>query len=213
MSLRYYVYLSNAKVDMLLAQVDPGFARRRTTEVSVNLPGVGARRGVDADPDRVSRLERVVRYLEDHGDLGTVDEPGQYFWGLLPMRWGRAAAPEPGPVYFGGRTELTIVCLGGSASHLIGAAAGSAPGYSQLPMLLAGLADPDSDVDEESLDQADEAALAAVHQAGARLRGPAQNMEFVAKRLLSGPSPYPEIDQRDDMTVLLGSPLYVALAD
>jgi hypothetical protein len=39
--------------------------------------------------------------------------------------------------------------------------------------------------------------------------GPAQNVEFVAKRLLHGPSPVPG----DDRSVLLGSPVYVALFD
>lgn len=218
MSLRYYVYISDAKVDMLLAQIDPGFARTRSAEVSVSLPGVGAKRAVGGTaPDRVSRLERVMRYLHDHGDMGTVDEPGQFFWGLLPMQWGSVPTTEdPSPVYFGGRTKRTIVCLGGSSTHVLGAAAtGHDQAHSQLPALLSGLVTP-GDAGEDvpvSLDHADHAALAAVHQANARLRGPAQNLEFVAKRLLAGPSPYPEIDGRDDMTVLLGSPLYVALAD
>jgi hypothetical protein len=38
-------------------------------------------------------------------------------------------------------------------------------------------------------------------------------VEFVARRMLSGPSPYPELDGRPDVQVLLGSPLFVALAD
>ncbi|MBE1537035.1 hypothetical protein H4W34_006868 [Actinomadura algeriensis] len=50
-------------------------------------------------------------------------------------------------------------------------------------------------------------------QANARLRGPVQLMEFVAKRLLCGPSPYPELDAGQERHVLLGSPLYVALVD
>jgi hypothetical protein len=45
------------------------------------------------------------------------------------------------------------------------------------------------------------------------LRGPAQTVEFVARRMLHGPCPYPELVPRDDMTVLLASPLYGALVD
>ncbi|MFE7594007.1 DUF7019 family protein [Kitasatospora sp. NPDC057512] len=59
----------------------------------------------------------------------------------------------------------------------------------------------------------EEASLAAVHTTGRLLRGPRQTVEFVARRLLTGPSPYPELDAGPDLRVLLGSPLHVALAD
>ncbi|MFD5033372.1 DUF7019 family protein [Streptomyces sp. NPDC058220] len=36
--------------------------------------------------DRVARLERVLRHLEDHADLGHVDEPGQYVHGVRHLR-------------------------------------------------------------------------------------------------------------------------------
>ncbi|GAB3934293.1 hypothetical protein GCM10027614_07040 [Micromonospora vulcania] len=125
-------------------------------------------------------------------------------------------------VYFAGRTEDTIVGLGGSTFHVIGASPPPEPaayGFasSTMPALLAGLVDPDDADSDPRVAQlpeaADAEALASVHQAGTRLRGPAQNVEFLAKRLLSGPSPYPELDGRPGMSVLLGSPLYVALVD
>ncbi|MGH3940904.1 MAG: DUF7019 family protein [Pseudonocardiaceae bacterium] len=219
-SFRYYLYISDAKVDMLLSQIDPGRTRRRATEVSLRLSVVGAKRSVESTgPDRVARLERVVRHLQEHGDLGTVDEPGQFFWGLLPMQWGPiTTGGGTSLVYFGGRTERTIVGLGGSSGHVLGTPAATTQepplAHSMLPMLLDGLATLLAEDDaSESFEPADGTALASVHQAGARLRGPAQNVEFIAKRLLQGPSPYPELDGREDMTVLLGSPLYVALAD
>jgi hypothetical protein len=52
-----------------------------------------------------------------------------------------------------------------------------------------------------------------VVRANGSLRGPVQALEFVAVRMLQGPCPYPEMYLQDDMAVLLGSPLYVALAD
>ncbi len=214
MSFRYYLYISDTKVDMLLSQIDPGFARTRSTEVSVSLNVVGAKRNVASPgPDRTARLERVLRHLEDFGDLGTVDEPGQFFGGILPMRWGPTVHGRS-LVYFGGRTERTIVGLGGSVGHVLGTGASTpqAPRLSDslLPRLLSGL---DTDWAADPVEPAERAGLGVVHQANARLRGPAQNVEFVAKRLLYGPSPYPELDPAPDMTVLLGSPLYVAQAD
>lgn len=228
MSFRYYLYISDAKVDMLLSQIDPGYHRKRATEFSVNLTFVGAKRSVDSPAaDEVARLERVTRYLDDHADVGSVDAPGQFFRGLLPMQWGIVPTTGGLPlVYFGGRTEDTIVGLGGSAVHVIGSSPAAEPAppalaSSTMPALLAGLvdaggADPVPRVVHDGTvgpDAADAEALASVHRAGTRLRGPAQNVEFLAKRLLSGPSPYPELDGRPGMTVLLGSPLYVALVD
>lgn len=227
MSFRYYLYISDTKVDMLLSQIDPGYHRRRSAEFSLNLPFVGAKRSVESPAaDQVGRLERVTRYLDEHADVGSVDEPGQFFRGLLPMQWGLVPGkPDRAIVYFGGRTDDTIVGLGGSSFHVIGTSPPVEPperlfgGASTMPVLLAGLVHgDDTDLDLGTphggdLDAADEQALATVHRAVAHLRGPAQNVEFLAKRLLAGPSPYPELDGRPGMTVLLGSPLYVALVD
>lgn len=222
MSFRYYLYVSDSKVDMLLSQIDPALTRKRTTELSVNLSVLGGKHATEsaASGERTKRLDRVVRYLEDHGDLGSVDEPGQFFWGLLPMRWGPFPTdPTLSLVYFSGATERTVVGLGGSGHHVLGSPppSGQVMSRSQTPSLLAGLTtDPgvkalvdavqDDQPDEE--DTADQAALTAVHRADAVMRGPTQNVEFVAKRLLHGPSP-----AQDGLSVLLGTPLYVALVD
>ncbi|GAA3436917.1 DUF7019 family protein [Kutzneria kofuensis] len=205
MSLRYYVYISDSKVDMLLPQVDPGFAGKRSTEVGVNLKVVTGKRKVESDADRIARLERVVRHLDDFCDVGTIDEPGQYFRGRLAMRWKQAA---PGLVYFGGATEDTVVGLGGASGHIFG---GTAPkdavfAPSQLPGLVQGL-------EAIAADDAAESSLELAYLANRNLRGDEQEVEFVAKRLRHGPSPYPELDGGKAVSVLVGSPLFVALAD
>ncbi len=222
MALRYYVYISDAKVDMLLPQVDAGFTRRRATEVGISLKFVSARRSVEsAASDRVARLERVVRHLDDFGDVGTVDAPGQYVRGRLPMRWGPLPLGPSPLVYFGGRTERPIVGLGGASGHVLGAPVptqGAAPAEQELPFapstapgLLAGLTAAVTADGADGAPQPD--ALASVQLANRTLRGAEQEVEFLAKRLLHGPIPYPELDGHDGVTVLLGSPLFVALAD
>jgi hypothetical protein len=210
-SFRYYVYISDSKVDMLLDQIDPALTRKRTSELSVNLKVFSARRSAESPTgaNQTARLERVLRYLHDHGDLRSVDEPGQFFWGLLPMQWGR----QMSLVYFGGQTDQTIVALGGSTRHLVGSL-GTSPGpvmpTSLLPSILAELDDTRGEA--EAVDRghtdADAAAFHRIQFANQSLRGPAQNVEFVAKRLLHGPSP-----DRDGRSVLIGTPLYVAQVD
>lgn len=225
MALRYYLYISDSKVDMLLPQIAPRLGAKRTSEVDVDIKVVTVKRTVETpDEGRVKRLERVVAYLEKHGELGTVDEPGEYFAGRLPMRWG----PFPGDgasslVFFGGATQRTFVGLGGSGRHLIGSlpdsAAGTGVSASSVPSILGSLDAEDATVVEaagagrDALVQGDHAAFTTVHRGVGRLLGPSQNIEFIAKRLLRGPSPFPEDDPPEGMSVLLGSPIYVALAD
>ncbi|GAB7051275.1 DUF7019 family protein [Catenuloplanes indicus] len=201
MSLRYYLYISDSKVDILLPQIDPAFGRTRETEIGFNLRVAAGKRKVEATSDRIARLDRVVRYLDDFADVGTVDEPGQYFRGRMRMRWGPVGGEL---VWFAGATSRTVVGLGGSRAHVAGE--GEPSGSSTLPGMVEGLR---SVLAEEGGAEA----LATVHLAARQLRGTEQELEFVAKRLGQGPSPYPELDPRAGMTVLVGSPIFVALAD
>jgi uncharacterized protein DUF7019 len=208
-SFQYYLYVSDSKVDMLLPQIDPGRVGRHTTEVVVTLKIFSAKRSVEssAEVTRFARLERVVRHLQDFGDLGPIDAPGQFFGGIMPVRWGSFHGTSL--VYFGGETERTVVGLGGSGRHVLGTSGNPddhAMARSVMPSLLDGLA-----VEPEIGDLlgvgtgADEDVLRAVELANAGLRGPDQNVEFVAKRLLHG--------RLGTKEVVLGTPLYVALVD
>ncbi|SDP88826.1 DUF7019 family protein [Lentzea jiangxiensis] len=214
MSFQYFVYISDSKVDMLLQQIDPAATRKRTSELAVDLKFLKGKRGAEAvvGADRTARLERVVRYLTDFGDLGSVDEPGQFFWGMLPLTWGPLVGADGlSLVYFGGRTGQTVLGLGGSRAHVFGAPPQGEQdpliSRSMLPSLLDGIvkAPEVAAVLTEKYDGNAEA-LEAVRRTTTDLRGPAQNMEFVARRLLHGKSAGGD-------TVLLGSPLYVALVD
>jgi hypothetical protein len=205
MSFRYFVYLSATKVDMLLSQIDPSLMRKRSVGFSVDFKIFSASQQSEAAaPQGPASLERVVRYLQDFGDLGTVDEPGQFFWGMLPMRWGPFGdGAGSSLVYFSGQSERTIVGLGGSSLHVVGSMPASGESVamrSALPALLDGFRlRPDlADLLEEDADPAGDqdgnrAALAAVHRIGSTARGPSQNVEFIAKRLLDGPSPFPTV--------------------
>jgi hypothetical protein len=206
-SLRYYLYISDAKVEMMLPQIDPGFDRVSESEIGFDVKVASAKRKVGTTFNRVARLERVVRYLDDFADVGTVDEPGQYFRGRMPMRWGSVTSSL---VYFGGATERTVVGLGGAAGHLHGERGGSdAFAPSSLPGIVEGLR---GVLAADGADGQPEA-LPAAHLAHRQLRGTEQDLEFVAKRLAHGPSPYPELDPHQGMNVLVGSPIFVALGD
>ncbi|MFJ5774639.1 DUF7019 family protein [Streptomyces sp. NPDC093094] len=220
MSLRYYLYVSDSKVDMLLAQIDPALRQKRTTEVNVSLKVVGGKRVVEdtGEEERGARLERLVRFLGDQEELGTVDDPRRFFRGMLRLRWGPFPA-DPSLVWFGGSSVRTVVGLGGSAHHVLGSPPPSEPVLprSLTPSLLAGLAsDPQIQAlvgmiaaeEERPVRTGTPAAAQAVHRANELMPGPGQRVEFVAKRLLHVPGA-PDAGP----AVLLGTPLYVALVD
>jgi hypothetical protein len=215
-SFHYYLYISDSKIDMLLPQIDPAYTTKRGSEVGVSLSVLSFKKTAEQPAhNRTARLERVLRHLQDHGDIGSIDHPGQFFGGLLPVQWGRFPGAAS-MVFAGGRTDQTVIALGGSGRHLLGAVPNidqADPAWSHLPPLLDGLA---SDLEDEilveaaeqpgdHLDRGDLTALATVRRAVDRLTGPAQNVEFVAKRLLHG--------TLEGQPVLLGSPLYLALID
>jgi hypothetical protein len=113
------------------------------------------------------------------------------------MRW--TVFPTSGIVVFAGTLDDQVIVLGGSASHVVGGGGGephgSVPAY--LFRKLQELQPGPGEFDDERFHEA-------LSQIGATLPGPAQRVEFIAKRLTgkSGPD-----------GALLGSPIYVALVD
>ncbi|MFD4504907.1 DUF7019 family protein, partial [Streptomyces sp. NPDC058457] len=161
--------------------IDPGFDRRATTEASASVKLFSIRRSVEAQvPDRTARLERVLQYLEETGQVGSVDEPGAFFKGVLPMQWGPLRSEGGGSlVYFGGRTERTVLGLGGAGHHVLGGSPSQAQEFvpSSTPAIVAGLAaafaadgagTPES---PQGMQGAEQSALAWVYTAGRLLRG------------------------------------------
>jgi hypothetical protein len=218
--MKFYVYISDSKVDMLLSQISPGAKRTIATELKMDLKLLSASRKseVETQADRLTRLDAVVVFIREFGNLGTIDEPDEYIEDRLAMRWGPyGMAPykeELSPlVYFGGATGNTIVGLGGSAKHVLGNTGPSAAfSASATPYLLTYL-EQHLDTNEilgSEASQSEDMSLSAVHLATMGMKGPRQNLEFMAKRLLHGPSPYPERDGKPNMSVLLATPLYVA---
>jgi len=155
-------------------------------------------------------------------------------WG--PLEWDYRAWIQSRVVWFGGRTDWTVVGLGGSGRHVLGSLPpDEATMHSSLPHLVRALlpgGDFDGQVAEKWLDDIhaiskaeavkERLALGLTELATKRvaLTCPAQRLEFLARRLFSGPvGGIPEAqwlaaaEGATQTTVLLGTPLYVALAE
>jgi hypothetical protein len=229
-AMKYYIYISDAKVDMLFPQVPHDIKKKVALEFKMDLKLLSASRKTETETEdnRIARLEAVVDFIHEFGNIGTVDEPDQYVEATLPMHWGCFRVTPPNqPVYFAGETERTVVGLGGSAQHLLGGQGdGEAGSNSLTPALLdfiykelgsgenqfKGLGDP-------SYDRGEEVSLRAVVAASKDMRGPSQNLEFLAKRLLFGSARKRGFDRSksaptfSSIKALLATPLYVAMAD
>ncbi|MHC4696264.1 MAG: DUF7019 family protein [Planctomycetota bacterium] len=225
--MRYYVYISDQKVDMLLSQISTAQKKKIATEfkISLQLLSASRRTEVDSTENRIKRLEAVAEFIRQNENVGSVNDPRAYFSGEMTLRWG--PYPESWEddggnlVYFGGTTDDTILGLGGSSRHVVGNTGGSHPySASAAPYLVSYLCNElqlptdNDEVEHLGLRPGNlELELMAVHLASTGMDGPEQRLEFIAKRLLHGPSPYPDRDPKPGLKVLLGTPLYVAMSE
>jgi hypothetical protein len=117
---RYYLYLSQAKLDMLFDQIPQKALPRLVTEAKVDLKVVGVlvqRPG--AELTRYNRLDIVEGYLAQEYDIGWMTEPSFWFRGDLGLRIS-VTRNGKGPVFMTGSDGNLVVALVGSAHHVIG---------------------------------------------------------------------------------------------
>jgi hypothetical protein len=224
---RYYVYISDSKLDMLYPQVPHALKQKVSTDLKVDLKLFGGSRTTEKETEenRMTKLETVVRFVEENEDVGTVDSDGSYFADTLEMRWGIpqlrdatvGARVPSGLVSFGAIVGDTSVGLFGSACHLVGV--GGTPQTGDIKTTMGGestffniaaavngmFGQDQTEVGRGDLTSNDEV-LQQFVLFTQRMSGPQQRLEFLAKRLAVGTA-------RDGRRVLIGTPLYVALAD
>jgi hypothetical protein len=216
--LRYYVYVSDTKVDMLYAQIPSRVRERLAAELKVDLKVLALSLSERPDQEtRYSKVRLVSDYLVENARVGTVKDPAEYFSGAMPMRWGYLG-DRGDLVYFGGRQGDTMVGLGGSARQVIGEAGSSTPTNSLTIGLVVALRG-EVMLEEGELDEVDAGEsenrlmgttsmiVTGMSGATSRMAGPEERLEFLARRLLFD-------DREEEPTrMLLGTPIYVALAD
>jgi hypothetical protein len=117
---KYYLYISDAKVEMLGGQLRRGLGgivAGWKVDVAAGPASIGAE-GRSVDPNRYKQLERIARHIRKHEDCGTIDHPGAFVFDTLKVRWGPFSADDR-IVFFSGVTQKTVFALGGSSPHLL----------------------------------------------------------------------------------------------
>jgi hypothetical protein len=204
---KYYVYISDAKVDMLFPQVPHDIQNKVALEFKIDLKLFSASRKseTESENNRIARLEAVVDFIRQYGNVGTVDEPNDYIEDTLAMAWSDRVPCAEGMAYFAGETDKTLVGLGGSVHHIIGNSASEMYATSSsIPAVIEFLF---RKKDQNESDESVPHMAKSMRNAMSGIFGPTQELEFLAKRLAYWPS------TPEQPNLLLASSLYVAAAD
>jgi hypothetical protein len=236
--MKYYLYVSDAKLEMLYSQIPVRMRDKIAAELKVDLKVISATFSEkNREESRYTRLDVVCNYIHENLPVGNMAHPESYFAGTISMQWGLVTGTSSGRiVYFGGEEGNVVLGLAGSRHHVVGFqgegmvdtpptfGAGSSMVHGVLEQLEANLAEA---VDRTAQDESsvvvdlkqpgpiprspvkEERALETVLYTTRNLLGPTQSLEFLAKRLLTGKL----VVSGEETGVLLGTRLYVALAD
>jgi len=88
-SMKYYVFVSDSKIDMLYPQITKQLLKRIASELSINLnilgTGISATiKSTQSEETRFSKLKIVATYIEKHLDVGTIDSWFAHFTRQVP---------------------------------------------------------------------------------------------------------------------------------
>jgi hypothetical protein len=148
--LRYYLYISDTKLNMLFDQIDQGILKRISAEVKVDfkVASLTLREADNPALTRAAKLRIVERYIDLHHNVGTISEPGhEYFRGTADIslaylgknfiNTSRPTRPIfPAPVGFISTEspESDAVIMTGSQHHMISDALSLVTSYRPLPL-------------------------------------------------------------------------------
>lgn len=128
--MRYYEYLSSAKVDMLFPQIDRSSkAVERLVDVDLRVLKISSKTDGQGPRSAHQKLAEVEDWIYANEPVGTVDEPAAWIYGrmrlgmlVVPKGWERRDSPGvplDGITLFAGDSgDGACIIMGGSARHL-----------------------------------------------------------------------------------------------
>ena len=100
LSLKYYIYISLTKINMLYMQCES--------------------RVFNSSPSEYSKLSVVTKHILSHEQVGTAIQPKRYIADTLPLRWGVLWNYKADLAFFGIITDDLALALIGSSGSLVG---------------------------------------------------------------------------------------------
>src|SRR5262245_4239618 len=124
--MKYYVYISDSKIEMLYNQIATSTDRSREASIGFDVKVLKGeiKQGRGVPENSVTRLNEVVEALRNSDAVGTIDAPKKYIGGTLPMTWssyGWSYSGEESPITFWSYSATGIaMALAGSRYNLLG---------------------------------------------------------------------------------------------
>jgi hypothetical protein len=132
--LRYYVYISQTKLEILTPQIPARFLRSVEAEIKINAAVLtaGVKKSIsDPSPELAAKAGVLGDYLEkQRGWVGTVANPGRFVKGVARLQYGVMQDYWAELALFGGVVDEVKLALIGSPASLIGAAADASANHS-----------------------------------------------------------------------------------
>lgn len=211
--MKYYVYISASKVDMIYTQIPRKLLRNIAGKLTIDFKLIKAE--FSESPTRetlIHKLNIVEQYILNNRQVGTVEDSKSYIKDTLNMKWGPFSEEM---VYFACCKENLVMGLGGSLNNVIGNVGKAVSNaHSTSPYIVAALKDKviENDALAVTGQSFESTALSAVKTASSQMEGIEEKLSFLAKRLLSSDREGSN-RSKDTETTILGTPIYVALED
>jgi hypothetical protein len=127
---KFYVYIADAKLDRVLAELLPADRERLAHELDLDVRLLEQAKTARGEPDatRFARAAAVGRHFELAGHASSLEGDGEYVVGQGPLQWGRVRLvrgselvrhESESPVSFGCFTPGCELILTGSPSKLL----------------------------------------------------------------------------------------------
>lgn len=212
--MRYYHYISAAKLEMLYEQISPEARERFAVDLGINIGIISANfRSEKVENAQHQKIQILERYLGRR--VGTLIDPKPYIADTVVAAWGPFEDYE-NIVYFGGYENGMHFGLMGSFSNCVGAPNALPSGYSLERYIVHTLArrkllpprTPTSSCKGTPTAEANEKAFEGVVMANQCSIEPKTKVRFLARTVLAR-----QCQDRHDYGVYIGTPIYVAAED
>lgn len=219
--MRYYIYISNAKVDMLLPQVPGALQKKVSAKLGFDIKLLSGSIETQRETldNRIARLAVVEEYLLSNEEIAAPDSSASWIRGTVDAKF---VDIGDGAILFVTENDDRIVALGGSAHHLVGASPPKRIGipFSMVPAFTQQLikqAEQPEEPQSAPKKTSDGRVSAGASREFVPWVGPltwvlehskatAQRIEFLAKRLAGATT-------HKGQTITLASPLFVSSAN
>lgn len=134
--MKYFSYISAAKIDMLYAQIAPAHDKEFSIGMDVKVLKADAKTKVSATDNIYRKLSLVVDKLKELDLVGDLNSKKPYILDVMHMRvggFGWGTSEEPSPIVFWGGPQIesgftadcgenpgTLLAMAGSRHHVIG---------------------------------------------------------------------------------------------